>query len=141
MSRRRSEQLAQSARARVERTIGRMTVQPGADAAVPPRQPSLEPRPALGKKPLVTFALDHFDIDAFVAATLAEDLGDKGDITSAAMIPADARFTGVMDSREAIVVAGLPVAEAFFRALDPEVTIERCAREGEGADAGADLLH
>lgn len=89
----------------------------------------------------MTFALDHFDLDAFVAATLAEDVGEKGDITSAAVIPADARFTGVMDSREAIVVAGLPIAEAFFRALDPEVTIERLAREGHAAEAGADLLH
>ena len=57
------------------------------------------------------------------------------------MIPAEARFTGVMDSREAIIVAGLPVAEAFFRVLDPEVAIERLAREGHAADAGADLLH
>ena len=48
----------------------------------------------------MTFALDHFDLDAFVAATLAEDLGEAGDITSAAVIPAEARFTGVMDSRE-----------------------------------------
>jgi len=88
----------------------------------------------------VTFSLDHFDLDAFVAATLAEDLGDKGDITSAAVIPAEARFTGVMDSREPIIVAGLSLAEAFFRALDPDVTIERRAREGARAEAGADLL-
>ena len=39
---------------------------------------------------------ETFDIPAFVAATLAEDLGTIGDITSAAVIPADARFTGVM---------------------------------------------
>ena len=88
----------------------------------------------------VTFALDRFDLDAFVAATLDEDLGDRGDITSAAVIPADARFTGVMDSREPVVVAGLPVAEAFFRKLDPEVAIERRAREGESVGAGGDLL-
>ena len=36
-----------------------------------------------------------------------------------------------MDSREAIVVAGLPMAAAFFRALDPEVEIEMLAQEGE----------
>ena len=41
------------------------------------------------------------------------------------MIPADAMFAGVMDSRDAITVAGLPIAEAFFRALDPDVEIER----------------
>jgi nicotinate-nucleotide pyrophosphorylase (carboxylating) len=81
-----------------------------------------------------------FDIDRFVAATLAEDLGEGGDITSAAVIPAEARFTGVMDSREAIVVAGLEIAEAFFRALDPEVQIERLAQDGDAVPAGTDLL-
>ncbi|MBX3562395.1 MAG: carboxylating nicotinate-nucleotide diphosphorylase [Sphingomonas sp.] len=88
----------------------------------------------------MTFTLDRFDLGAFVAATLAEDLGDHGDVTSAAVIPADARFSGVMDSREAIVVAGLPVAEAFFRTLDPQVEIERLATDGDAVPAGTDLL-
>jgi nicotinate-nucleotide pyrophosphorylase (carboxylating) len=88
----------------------------------------------------VSFALDGFDLDAFVAATLAEDLGDRGDITSAAVIPADARFGGTMATREPIVAAGLPIAEAFFRALDPDVTIEPRAREGDRVEAGAELL-
>jgi nicotinate-nucleotide pyrophosphorylase (carboxylating) len=88
----------------------------------------------------VTFALDRFDLGAFVAATLAEDLGEAGDITSAAVIPPDARFSGVMDSRDAIVVAGLPVAEAFFRAFDPDVAIERRAEDGDKVAAGTDLL-
>ncbi len=86
------------------------------------------------------FTLDGFDLDRFVAETLAEDLGGKGDITSEAVIPADARFTGVMDSREAIIVAGLPLAEAFFRACDADVAVERLAEEGERAGAGADQL-
>ncbi|HYI64693.1 MAG TPA: carboxylating nicotinate-nucleotide diphosphorylase [Allosphingosinicella sp.] len=88
----------------------------------------------------MTFRLDRFDLDVFVAATLAEDLGEGGDVTSTTVIPEGARFTGVMDSREAIVAAGLPVAEAFFRALDPGVRIERRAEDGERAAAGADLL-
>jgi nicotinate-nucleotide pyrophosphorylase (carboxylating) len=81
-----------------------------------------------------------FDLDRFVAATLAEDLGETGDITSAAVIPADARFDGVMRTREAIVVAGLAAAEAFFRALDPGVEIERRAEDGARADSGEVLL-
>ncbi|HXH14638.1 MAG TPA: carboxylating nicotinate-nucleotide diphosphorylase [Sphingomonas sp.] len=85
-------------------------------------------------------ALTGFDIDAFVAATLAEDLGTVGDITSAAVIPADARFTGVMDSRDPIVVAGLDLAEAFFRALDPAVRIERLVADGQRVAAGTELL-
>lgn len=88
----------------------------------------------------MTFTLDRFDLGAFVAATLAEDLGDHGDVTSAAVIPADARFSGVMDSREAIVVAGLPIAEAFFRALDPGVEIARLAEDGDAVPAGAGLM-
>jgi nicotinate-nucleotide pyrophosphorylase (carboxylating) len=81
-----------------------------------------------------------FDLDAFVRATLAEDVGDAGDITSAAVIPADAMFDGVMDSRDPIVVAGLPVAEAFFRTLDPDVAIERLVEDGDKVPAGTDLL-
>ncbi|MES2420710.1 MAG: carboxylating nicotinate-nucleotide diphosphorylase [Pseudomonadota bacterium] len=81
-----------------------------------------------------------FDIHVFVAATLAEDLGTIGDITSAAVIPADARFTGVMDSRDPIVVAGLDLAEEFFRALDPDVRIERLVEDGQNVAAGTELL-
>lgn len=88
----------------------------------------------------MTFTLDRFDLDAFIAATLDEDLGTGGDITSAAVIPADARFIGVMDSRDSIIVAGLPIAEAFFRALDPEVRIERLVKDGARAAPGTDLL-
>ncbi len=81
-----------------------------------------------------------FDLPAFVAATLAEDLGDGGDVTSQAVIPADAVFTGVMDSRDAITVAGLDLAEAFFRHLDPDVAIERLVQDGDRVAAGTELL-
>lgn len=84
--------------------------------------------------------IDGFDIEAFVSAVLAEDLGEAGDITSAAVIPATARFAGVMDTRDAIVVAGLELAEAFFRRLDPGVRIERRIADGERVAAGCDLL-
>lgn len=77
---------------------------------------------------------------AFVTATLAEDLGAGGDITSAAVIPADARLTAVMASRDAIVVAGIDLAAAFFAALDPHVVIDRLARDGDRVAAGTALL-
>lgn len=88
----------------------------------------------------MSFRLEGFDLDGFVAATLAEDLGQSGDITSQAVIPADARFRGMMDSRDAITVAGLEIAEAFFRALDPDVRIEMLVRDGDGVAAGTDLM-
>lgn len=88
----------------------------------------------------MSFTLDRFDLDLFVAATLAEDLGDQGDVTSTAVIPAEARFSGVMDSRDAIVVAGLPIAAAFFRALDPAAKVEVLVEEGRAVAAGTDLM-
>lgn len=89
----------------------------------------------------MSFILDNFDLDAFVRATLAEDLGPTGrDVTSESVIPEGMRFSGVMDSRDDIVVAGLPVALAFFRFLDPEMEIRLLATEGHGAEAGADLM-
>jgi nicotinate-nucleotide pyrophosphorylase (carboxylating) len=45
-----------------------------------------------------------------------------------------------MDSRDPIVVAGLPIAAAFFRALDPAMEIEVLAGEGERVPAGTDLM-
>jgi len=89
---------------------------------------------------MTQLSLPDFDLDAFVRATLAEDLGAGGDITSMATIPADARFGGVMDSRDAITVAGLPIAERFFRALDPAMAIEILVEEGAQVAPGSDLM-
>lgn len=93
----------------------------------------------------MTFTLDRFDLDAFVAATVTEDLGAPygaggRDVTSEAVIPADAIFSGVMDSRHHAVIAGLPIAEAFFRYLDPDVEIEILAAEGQAVAAGTDIM-
>ena len=91
------------------------------------------------------WSLEGFDLDAFVRRTLAEDLGEGlpgggRDVTAESVIPAEARFSGVMDSRDAIVVAGLPVAAAVFRALDPAVEIETLGEEGAAVEPGACLM-
>lgn len=91
------------------------------------------------------FDLPGFNLDRFVRETLAEDLGEGlpgggRDVTSESVIPADGRFSGVMDARDAIVVAGLPVAAAFFRALDPDMTVELLANEGAEVPAGTDIM-
>ena len=89
----------------------------------------------------MTFALSGFDIDSFVRSTLAEDLGPTGrDVTSESVIPIGMRFAGVMDSRDPIVVAGLPIAAAFFRHLDPLMEIDMLVEEGQQVAAGTDLM-
>lgn len=88
-----------------------------------------------------SFDLPGFDVAEFVRATLAEDLGPSGrDVTSESVIPADMHFAGVMDSRDAIIVAGLPIAAAFFRHLDPDIEIEMLEADGQSVGAGADLM-
>jgi len=94
---------------------------------------------------MTSFTLPGFDLAHFVRATLDEDLGlglpgGGHDVTSESVIPAEARFSGVMDTRDAIVVAGLPIAAAFFRALDPAIEIEVLAKEGAQVPAKTDLM-
>jgi nicotinate-nucleotide pyrophosphorylase (carboxylating) len=93
----------------------------------------------------MAFKIPGFDLAQFVRATLDEDLGvgltgGGRDVTADSVIPADARFAGVMDSRDAIVVAGLPIAVAFFRTLDPAMQIEVLVEEGAAVPAGSDLM-
>lgn len=93
----------------------------------------------------MSWHLPSFDLESFVRATLDEDLGTGlpgggRDVTAESVIPADARFSGVMDSRDAIVVAGLPIAAAFFRALDPAMEIELLVDEGQEVTAGSKLM-
>jgi nicotinate-nucleotide pyrophosphorylase (carboxylating) len=52
------------------------------------------------------------------AWALEEDLGDNGDLTSQATIPADLDGRAVLVARTSGVVAGLPAAEYCFHAVD-----------------------
>lgn len=81
-----------------------------------------------------------FDIGDFVRRVLAEDLGEGGDVTSNATIGADVRFSAGLAAREPIVVAGLEVAEAFFRALDRDVSANSLVSDGDRVEAGAVLM-
>jgi nicotinate-nucleotide pyrophosphorylase (carboxylating) len=80
--------------------------------------------------------LDPALVTGAVRAALAEDLGAAGDITSAATIPADAVATATFGARKAGVLAGLPLAEAAFRAIDPSVKFEYVLHDGDRIAAG-----
>ncbi len=81
-----------------------------------------------------------FDLQDFVSKVLAEDLGSGGDVTSTATIEPEVQFRAEMNSRQPLVVAGLEIAEAFFRALDPEVRIEALVEDGNAMQADTTLL-
>ena len=83
---------------------------------------------------------DEFRLDDFVRFVLAEDLGVGGDVTSNATIAADARFTAEMNCRQPITVAGITIAAAFFRELDPAIEIETLVADGDHVQAGTVLM-
>jgi nicotinate-nucleotide pyrophosphorylase (carboxylating) len=84
--------------------------------------------------------LSPLAIDEAVTRALAEDLGRAGDVTSIATIPEGTRGSAVMKAREAGVVAGLAVAEAVFRRLDPSVEIAGDLRDGAAVQAKTVLM-
>ncbi len=66
---------------------------------------------------------------------LAEDLG-TGDVTSEAVVPADALARARIDQKAAGVIAGLQVAEAVFRRVDPELRWHARVAEGVWREGG-----
>jgi nicotinate-nucleotide pyrophosphorylase (carboxylating) len=77
-----------------------------------------------------------FDVGETVMRALQEDLGDEGDVTSRATMPATATCTAALIAREAGVVAGLPIVEAVFGLLDQNVAVVIEATDGDRVRAG-----
>ncbi|MCY0147621.1 carboxylating nicotinate-nucleotide diphosphorylase [Hoeflea sp. G2-23] len=75
-------------------------------------------------------------IEDQVRAALTEDLGRAGDITTSATIGPDRQATAEMNSRETGVIAGLPLAEAAFRLIDPAISFERLVQDGARVEPG-----
>lgn len=72
-----------------------------------------------------------------IDAAFAEDLGLTGDITTNATIPADAISSAVIAARQAGCIAGLPLAEAAFQAIDPTIEFFASAQDGAHIEAGS----
>ncbi len=68
---------------------------------------------------------------------LREDLGLAGDITTNAIIGPETTSEAMVALREDGCIAGLPLAAAAFRALDPDIVFEALVAEGGKAKAGA----
>ncbi|NJK80222.1 MAG: carboxylating nicotinate-nucleotide diphosphorylase [Chloroflexaceae bacterium] len=77
-------------------------------------------------------------LEEIVHRALREDVGD-GDRTTLALIPAEAQTTAHVVTREAAVVAGLPVLAAVYAAVDAAVRVTLHVAEGARVTAGATL--
>jgi nicotinate-nucleotide pyrophosphorylase (carboxylating) len=73
-------------------------------------------------------SLNPEEVRRAVQLALAEDVG-PGDVTTLATVPETAQFTVIMRAREPLVVAGLALAEATFRELSNQLSIETVARD------------
>jgi len=82
--------------------------------------------------------LDLSDVVALVEQALAEDRA-ADDITTDALIPADAIFSGHIRCREPIVVAGLDVADLALQTIGPHVDFEPLVTDGDQVEAATAL--
>ena len=64
----------------------------------------------------------------------------SGDLTTEALIPADARGTAQMNFRADGIVCGMPLAQLAFRSLDPAANIEILVPDGSHAARGATVM-
>jgi nicotinate-nucleotide pyrophosphorylase (carboxylating) len=78
-------------------------------------------------------------VEDAVRAALLEDLGRAGDITTNATIPAARQARAVIAARQPGIVAGLDLAKAAFRLLDPALSFETRIADGAAVTSGAIL--
>ena len=79
--------------------------------------------------------LDMNRVNTLIELALEEDLADRGDTTSKSVIPADARAKGVLYAKSDCVLAGLAVAEAVFKKLDPACEFTYILHDGDKCSA------
>ncbi len=82
-----------------------------------------------------SLTINPADVSACVDVALAEDIG-RGDLTTRATVPADARLKAVMAAREDMVVAGMPLVEEIIKRLAPDATLEIISPDGTAVQAG-----
>lgn len=78
-------------------------------------------------------------VEPIIRAALIEDLGLSGDITSNAVIPADAQSRVVLSAREPGVLAGLAVSQLAFELVDPAIRFEAHRGDGSAIAAGDNI--
>jgi len=79
-------------------------------------------------------------IEDAVRRALAEDLGDAGDITTSATIPAGTTARAVIAARKAGVIAGVDIAKLAFAILDPAVQVTVKVQDGTKVGPGDIIL-
>ncbi len=111
--------------------------------AVSPKRSSI-PQPV---RRILPVALRHPSVFTLLQLSIAEDVDPEGnwspdedaaarDVTSVATLDAEDRLEGRLVAKESGVIAGLPLARALFRLVDPDLTLSPLVEEGDQIEAG-----
>ena len=67
--------------------------------------------------------MNHWLVDRLIDLCLDEDLGSAGDVTTSALVPADARGRAELWAKEPMVLSGLGAFARTFERVDPRVEV------------------
>jgi nicotinate-nucleotide pyrophosphorylase (carboxylating) len=83
--------------------------------------------------------LYNFNIQNFISAALAEDIGD-GDHTSLSCIPSNAKGKARLLVKENGLLAGVALASSIFKAVDPALKLKILMKDGSAIKVGDIVL-
>lgn len=81
-------------------------------------------------------AIDWERVDALIRMALDEDLGDRGDTTTTAVIDESLHVDAVFLAKEDCICAGLCVAERLMKTVDPAIEWKSVVNEGDFCPKG-----
>ncbi len=83
--------------------------------------------------------LSRWRVQPIIDAALREDLGDAGDLTTDAVVPAVRLASASLVARRSGCIAGIEVARWVFETLDPAIEWRALVEDGAEVPAGAPL--
>ena len=84
---------------------------------------------------MIEATFPHHLVPNAIETALQEDLGLAGDITGNAVLGTDETMSGSITAREEGTIAGLPLALAAFKALDPQIKLTKKMSDGDKVKA------
>ncbi|XP_057962493.1 nicotinate-nucleotide pyrophosphorylase [carboxylating], chloroplastic isoform X2 [Malania oleifera] len=72
-----------------------------------------------------------YDFKGIIKLALAEDAGDRGDVTCLATIPIDMEVEAHFLAKEDGIIAGIALADMIFEEVDPSLKVEWSQKDGD----------
>ncbi len=85
-------------------------------------------------------ALPDLVLEPMIRAALIEDMGQYGDVTTAAVVDPETTYDAAINARGDGFVSGMQVATIAFRLVDPNLTVTPTVRDGQACKAGQTLM-